>query len=322
MKLERDPRKGPKPVCSLATSYDVRFSPDGRRIAVVGSGVAIVDAKSGRVERVLRALPHEGSPAYSPDGRLLAVKNPHGDLALVATKTWKLVAKRKRAARAEGPAPAFLDEAHVIDATWAGHVAVRPVGDLEAPTFEVALGGMVRAIAAGDGRIAALVRAGQEAQIVTWRVRGGSVRPHATWACPPADKAFFSEDLTRVFLRMEARPTVEVRRMRATLPLQASRTVEGARGSTELGWHFHRGAFSPDNDVVAVGDGRLGLHVLDGRTLKTRALLPVAGACAAHFSGDGTQLAVGALKRGAVFRVADLPIVARRGARARPQRQR
>ena len=59
--------------------HGLRFSPDGRRLAVAGVGeTAIVNARTGKLLRTLTEQSCADNPAFSRDGRLLAVAYQRG----------------------------------------------------------------------------------------------------------------------------------------------------------------------------------------------------------------------------------------------------
>jgi WD40 repeat protein len=89
-----------KLVTDVPVPQSVRFSPDGTKLAVGGSGtVQLWDVATGKAERRFAGRTGQGwQLAFSPDGKLLSAAGPDGSV-----QTWE-AATGKRAAVCEGPA--------------------------------------------------------------------------------------------------------------------------------------------------------------------------------------------------------------------------
>ncbi len=97
-----------------ADLYDPVASPDGRLIAVtrasagsVRGSIALYDATSGALVRVLTAGPADGGPAWSPDGRSIVFDRSGADVMTVSTN-------------ASAPGSEKLVDANGREPTWGG----------------------------------------------------------------------------------------------------------------------------------------------------------------------------------------------------------
>jgi hypothetical protein len=114
----------------LRSSSRVRFSDDGAYLVSLGRRITLWDVAKGR-----RAAsgPHFADPAsadFSPDGRMVAVKNTSGDVLVMSVPALEEVARLSGAGIGEGTPIRFSpDGRHIVDACWGGALMVRDPTD-------------------------------------------------------------------------------------------------------------------------------------------------------------------------------------------------
>ena len=112
----------PKPSLRLRKSPLVVFSPSGKYLAQVTVRVIVWDLQAQRVASQFKQLSNESYLCFSPDDRVLAVKNTNGELAFCDPLSGALLSRTGRyGGYREGCRPAMsADGTHLIDGDWNG----------------------------------------------------------------------------------------------------------------------------------------------------------------------------------------------------------
>jgi WD40 repeat protein len=105
---------------------ELSCSDDGSTVVCLGARVNVFDIRN-RI-RISSAHPfsHPSQAAFSPDGKLLAVKNTVGGIVVLDPATGNVIYDFKNQKEAEGSEVLFSpDGKKVIDASWQGEIRVR-----------------------------------------------------------------------------------------------------------------------------------------------------------------------------------------------------
>ncbi len=130
----------------LKGSERVCFSPDGTLLATLGRGLTLWRCPEIEKLAKISALSNTCEFVFSPDSRLIAVKNTSGRIALIDTSAHSITIDFRNQADGMGSNILFADDGqHLVDASWEGAHIVRTLeGEL---TFrEVFKGDMVTAV--------------------------------------------------------------------------------------------------------------------------------------------------------------------------------
>jgi hypothetical protein len=119
------------PKIKLPTSYEVCVSPQERLIAAVGRNVVVADLLTRKRIASWHAFSHPDHVAFSPDEKLLAIKNTSGEVAILDLATGDVRARSRPKIRDEGAAIYFSPcGTCLVDGSWSGKIRVRKVDDL------------------------------------------------------------------------------------------------------------------------------------------------------------------------------------------------
>src|SRR5262249_15434501 len=107
-------------------SDKVAFSPNGALLAAMGRRLVLWRSPEIEPLAKISTLSNASYFAFSPDSRLIAVKNTSGRIASVDLSTNATTADFRNLKDGEGSNLLFADDgAHLVDATWKGSHIVR-----------------------------------------------------------------------------------------------------------------------------------------------------------------------------------------------------
>lgn len=114
----------------LGPSFNLAYSPDGRRLAVIRARGVDVFTASAKWDRRRTRLAHPSHVAFSPDGSQLVTKTTAGHLFVWSTDDNVSAPRLLRASGGEGGAPSFTGCGRfLVDASWNGRVDLVSVDD-------------------------------------------------------------------------------------------------------------------------------------------------------------------------------------------------
>jgi WD40 repeat protein len=116
----------PPPPKKLKATYDLAFSPDGSLLSTIGRDVWLWSVPDFRKVWKVKPLAHPSVPAFSPDGKRLAIKSTTGDIAFLETATGAVTARGKKTEFGSSGGLHFADDGqHLLDCTSHGSHIVR-----------------------------------------------------------------------------------------------------------------------------------------------------------------------------------------------------
>jgi WD40 repeat protein len=280
----------------LKSSQEVCFSPDGNTLATLGRGLTIWKCPEIGPLAKISTVSNPCNLAFSPDSRLLAVKNTSGRITLIDPSTQSTTRDFRNQADGQGSNVVFADDReHVVDASWEGVHFVRTLeGKI---TFrEVFKGDMVTGVLRHpNGRYwFRHVRPVERLFGRTWPFKPGEFEElivpldgwdykHAAFS-PDGHVLAISAGLEPIYIVLVSFPAMEVI---LSVPIPCL-----GRGLCPL-------SFSPCGRILAVvGDA---VAVLNATTLEVLGEIPIEYGCDVSFSPTAPLVAVGSSSVGEVF---------------------
>ncbi len=256
-------------------AYQLAITDDGRLLACLGRTVVVIDTKTSQRVSSTGDLPHPSHAAFSPDGKLLAVKATNGRIVVIDPYTGTVLHDHRNQEDGEGSGLRFsLDGRHLVDGSWGGVLTIRDARRGDIVSREHHPGEMIRRIT-------------QDRSRRTWLVEHALKVRTGDGAVP---QTYFS------LRRWPMSPAT-------TQALHCGMEIEAATLSPDGG----RLCF------IQSGNGRR-LHVAEaskGRVLTSSAPLEVSGTGSElAWSRDGRYIVTTALRAFLIHRAADLAIVA------------
>lgn len=137
---------------NLGCAYSVKFSPDGKRLAVLGHDLILWDVAARQKLWRCKPIPHCSAMVFSPDGSRLAVKSTSGLLAVVDAASGDVVVNFRNKKDGEGSGPAWSPCGdYIADGGWNGRLQVRVAATGELVFAQEHPGEMLRGAYAIDG---------------------------------------------------------------------------------------------------------------------------------------------------------------------------
>lgn len=111
---------------TLNGAFGVLFSPDGTRLAVLGTSLGLWNVTTRQKLWRAKPLANGSDMAFSPDGARLAVKSTTGQIAIVDVVSCDVLVHFRNKKDGEGSAPVWSPcGRYIIDGGWNGSLQVR-----------------------------------------------------------------------------------------------------------------------------------------------------------------------------------------------------
>lgn len=114
----------------IGSALAVRFSPDGKRLAVISNRLTVWDVYSKKKLFSIRPMSHISRVIFSPDGKRIALKNSSGQIIVCDAAKDKVLCDFKNHSpnSSDGADPVFSGCGNfIIDGTWDGEILVHNV---------------------------------------------------------------------------------------------------------------------------------------------------------------------------------------------------
>jgi len=301
------PTADPFKPLAIGRSYQVRFTPDGQSLAVVGDKLTLWNLQAGKRVGAYRPFAHPSDLDVAPSGALGVVKNTGGRLATFPLSDPAAFVQLPVKDAVEGCEVLFSPcGLYVVDGSWDGRLSVHEIATGRCVFMEEFDDCMLERLACDAAReLFVYYRQPLSEEDAEGVVAGSLVLRRWPFdkhgeTCLPGrwrrvDAVAPSPDGRRLAILHEARLSV--------VALDGGEPVVScALGETAAGIGL---AWSPDGAIVACTERRQA-SFFDAATLARRARHVVAHASDVAFSPDGRLAAVGSWEKGVVLGVAQL----------------